>query len=117
MLEMNRTKKNKGDEGEAIVAEYYQNNWYTLLETKYTIQWWELDLIFKKNDILTFVEVKVVNHTNDLHDYVTPKKLGHVKHTINYYLLEHPTLMEHILDIVFVRDNSIFEVYENVTNT
>lgn len=113
---MNHYKKDKGDEGEAIVAEYYQNNWHTLLKTKYTIQWWELDLIFENNKLLTFVEVKVVDSIDDLQDYVTQKKLWHIKHTIEYYLAAHPTSKEYVLDIVFVKDNSIFEVYANATN-
>ncbi|EKD24675.1 MAG: hypothetical protein ACD_80C00174G0025 [uncultured bacterium (gcode 4)] len=110
-------KKEKGDEGEDIVALHYQDQWYTLVERKYTILWGELDLIFQKDNILTFIEVKVVNNIDDLQDYVTHKKLWHVKHTINYYLLGHPTWREYVLDVVFVRDNSILEVYENVTNT
>ena len=109
-------KKDKGDEWENIVSNYYQDLWYTLIERKYTISWWELDLIFHKNNRLTFVEVKVVNHIEDLQNYVTSKKLWHVKHTIEYYLLNHPTDQEYTLDVVFVRDNSILEVYENVTN-
>ncbi len=111
-----RYKKEKGDEWEELVAQYYQNHWHTLIERKYTIQWWELDLIFQKHNILTFVEVKVIDSMDDLQGYLTLKKLGHVKHTINFYLLTHPTGKEYVLDVVFVKDNSIFEVYENVTN-
>ena len=112
-----RYNKDQGDEGEYLTAEYYQNKGYILLEKKYTIKWWELDLIFQKNDILTFVEVKVVNNIFDLKDYVTIKKLWNVKHTMEYYLYTHPTDKEYVLDVVFVRNNSIVEVYENVTNT
>jgi putative endonuclease len=110
-------KKEKGKEWEILVAEHYQSLWYILVEKNYTISWWELDLIFQKDNILTFVEVKVVNHIQELHDYVTSKKIGHLKHTIEYYLLEHPTDKEHVLDVVFVKDNSIFEIYKNVTNS
>ena len=110
-------KKMKGNAWEELVANYYQDHWYILIERKYTIKWWELDLIFQKNNILTFVEVKVVDHIDDLQDYVTPKKLWHVKHTINFYLLTHPTDKEYVLDVVFVRDNSILQIYQNVTNT
>jgi len=110
-------KKAKGEAWEILVAEYYHHQWYMLVEKNYTIPWWELDLIFQKNDILTFVEVKVVDHIDELQNYVTPKKLWHVKHTINYYLLTHPTDKEYTLDVVFVRDNSILEVYKNVTNS
>lgn len=112
-----RYKKDKGDEGEAIVAQYYQNKWYVLIEKNYTIAWWEIDLILKKKDILTFVEVKVVDYIDDLYDYVTPRKLGHIKHTIQYYLLQHPSDKTYVLDVVFVKNNSIVEAYENVTNT
>jgi len=114
---MTTYKKDKGDEGEALVAIHYQNHWYTLLERKYQIKNGELDLIFQKDNILTFVEVKVVDYMDDFHDYVTLKKLWHVKHTIEYYLFTHPTKVEYTLDVVFVKNNSIFEVYENVTNT
>lgn len=110
-------KKMKWNLWESIVADHYLAKWYILLEKNYTIQWWELDLILQKDDILTFVEVKVVDHTDQLHEYVSWKKLWHVRHTIEYYLLSHPTDKEYILDVVFVRDNSILETYENVTNT
>ena len=110
-------KKEKGKEWESLVMEYYHHQWYILIERNYTISWWELDLIFQKDDILTFVEVKVVNHVEDLQNYVTIKKLWHVKHTITYYLFTHPTDKEYVLDVVFVRDNSILEVYKNVTNS
>lgn len=109
-------KKHKGNTGEDIAALYYQNKWYLLIDRKYTIQWWEIDLVLQKDNILTFVEVKVVDHIQDLQNYVTSKKLGHVTHTISYYLLTHPTDMDYLLDVVFVRDNAILEVYENVTN-
>lgn len=112
-----RAKKDKGDEWEALVAEYYQNAWHTLLAKKYKIQNGELDLIFENNELLTFVEVKVVDQMDDLFDYVTPKKLGTVKKTIERYLLKHPTAKPYVLDVVFVRNNSILEVYEDVTNT
>lgn len=109
--------KEKGNEWEDLVCQYYQDHWHTLIKKKYTIKWWEIDLIFQKHNFLTFVEVKVIDHVDDLQDYVTPKKLCHVKHTIEYYLYTHPTDKEYALDVVFVRNNSIVEVYENVTNS
>lgn len=115
---MNTTyKKNKGGHGEEIVSTHYQQQGYTLLSRNYTIAWGELDLIFSKDNALYFVEVKVVDHIDDLHNYITPKKLQAVSHTIDHYLHTHPTTMNYVLDIVFVRDNSILEIYQNITNT
>lgn len=110
-------KKMKGNEGETLVANHYQDQWYVLIERNYTIPGWELDLIFRQNNILTFVEVKVVDHIDELQGYLTLKKLWHVQHTIAYYLLTHPTDMEYLLDVVFVKNNSILDIYKNVTNS
>lgn len=110
-------KKDKGNKGEDLVAHYYQHHGYVLLEQNYTIAWWELDLIFSKDDTLFFVEVKVVDHIDELDNYITKKKLHHLSHTIDHYLHTHPTLMNYVLDIVFVRDNAILEIYQNITNT
>ncbi len=112
-----RYKKSKWYRWEEIAAEHYYRQWYSLVERNYTIQWWELDLIFRKNGDLKFVEVKVVDHTDDLFDYVTQRKLWHVVHTINYYLLEHPTDVNYSFDIVFIKENSILEIYENASNS
>ncbi len=112
-----RDKKNAGDKWEELVAQHYQQIWYHLIEKKYTIKWGEIDLIFEKDRTLFFVEVKVVNTIQDLQDYITTKKLGHVKHTIAYYLMTHPTDKEYVLDVVFVRNNAILHIYNNVTNT
>jgi len=117
MFEMNRTLKEKGDQWELLVAEYYQNKGHILLQHKYTIHWGELDLIFENDELLTFVEVKVVDYIDDFFDYITPKKLWTVKRTMERYLLNHPNDKPYVLDVVFVKNNSIVEIYENVTNT
>ena len=114
---MNRTLKDKWDEWELLVAEYYQNKGHILLQHKYTIHGGELDLIFENDELLTFVEVKVVNQVDDIFDYITPKKLWTIKRTMERYLLKHPTNKEYVLDVVFVKNNSIVEIYENVTWT
>jgi len=76
-----------------------------------------LDLILENDELLTFVEVKVMDYMDDFFDYITLKKLGTIKKTIERYLLKHPTDKPYVLDIVFVKHNSIVEIYENVTNT
>lgn len=114
---MTRYNKDKGDEWELLVAEYYQKKGHTLLQHKYTIHWGELDLIFENDKLLTFVEVKVVDYIDDFFDYITPKKLWAIKRTMERYLLKYPTNKEYVLDVVFVKHNSIVEIYENVTST
>jgi Holliday junction resolvase-like predicted endonuclease len=76
-----------------------------------------LDIILTKGDSLFFVEVKVVDHIEDLDGYVTMKKIGFLQKAIDYYLMKHPSDQEIILDVAFVQNNHIIEIYENVTNS
>jgi Holliday junction resolvase-like predicted endonuclease len=60
------------------------------------------------------VEVKVVNYIENLHDYITPKKLQKLKHTIETYLWKYPTKKIVRIDVVFVKDNKIIEIFKNI---
>lgn len=109
--------KKKGKAGEDLVAKHYESLWYEILARNYTFTDWELDIVAIKWDILAFVEVKVVDHIEDIHGYLSPKKLWAVKRSIELYLYKHPHDKEISLDVAFVAWNSIVEIYENVTNT
>ena len=63
-----------------------------------------------------FVEVKQTNYITDLHNYLTPKKRSALTKTITYYNMTHPTKKPFRLDLVFVKQNTIFAHYENITN-
>lgn len=103
---------------EAIAAEYYKNQWYTVLEQNYTIPWGELDLVVQKNDMMVFVEVKVIDTMDDLHDYVTTKKIYFLQRAIEKYLYKHDIIDQEIqLDVVFVKNNMVTEHFRNITNT
>lgn len=51
-------KRQLGDVGEKIAAEYLENNGYKIVERNYRKNWGEIDIIARKNDGLVFVEVK-----------------------------------------------------------
>ena len=115
---MTKTKKELWYHGEALVSRYYQQQSYNLLASNYTVRWWELDLVVEKDDSLRFVEVKVINHIDDVHGYVTKKKLYYLEKTIQRFFLD-PQWKQYVscdwsLDVVFVKNNDIFEVYEDV---
>jgi Holliday junction resolvase-like predicted endonuclease len=68
--------------------------------------------------MLVFVEVKVIDKIDDLHDYVTKKKLQFLKKAIAKYLYEHKLVDQEIqLDVVFVKNKIVVEIFHNVTNT
>ena len=51
------------DSGEIIAISYLQSHDYEIIETNYTIQGGEIDIIAKKNDMYVFVEVKFRTNT------------------------------------------------------
>lgn len=111
----NISKKNKWYFSEEIVKNYYINNWFKFIEQNFTVKWWELDLIFSKVWSLKFIEVKNIDWINDLFDYITKKKLNFLIKTINIYLYKFDiTNIDYSLDVVFVKKNEIYEIYDNI---
>ncbi len=108
-------KKSKWYSWEDIAKNYYLSKWYSLLAQNYTIKWWEIDLIFETAENLIFVEVKVIDYIDDIFDYITKKKLKFLSKTIISYLSANPSFKDYSLDVVFIKNSDIFEVYENVS--
>ncbi len=113
---MSNERKKKGKEAELLVADYLVNLGYIIIDQNYTIRGWEIDIIVEKGNIRSFVEVKAVDQTEDLLDYITPHKKASLIKTIRQYSYEHPTSKEISLDLVFVRQNTILHHYTNITN-
>ncbi|WP_311491412.1 YraN family protein [uncultured Anaerococcus sp.] len=51
-------KREVGDFGEAITAEYLEKNGYRILDRNYSKPFGEIDIIAIKDDLVAFVEVK-----------------------------------------------------------
>ena len=64
---------------------------------------------------MIFIEVKILDWIDDLHDYITKQKLQYLKRAIKSYLVTRPTQKEIQLDVVFVQQGKVLEVFENVT--
>ncbi len=51
-------KRQVGDFGEEITAEYLENNGYMIIDRNYAKPFGEIDIIAIKDDLIAFVEVK-----------------------------------------------------------
>lgn len=108
--------KSKGYNWEQIALERYLQRGYTLLEKNFTIPWWEIDLIFTKWEIIIFVEVKVVDGISERDNYLSPKKIQSLERSIENHCYIKEIEKEIRLDLVFIQNNSVVEVYENISN-
>lgn len=108
--------KKIGYEWEEIVSKYYISKWYTIVNRNFTIPWWEIDIIVENNQNLIFVEVKTINNIDDIDGYVSKKKINTLDKTVQTYLMKNPSDKEISIDAVFVKNNQVVEIYENITN-
>ena len=110
-------KRKVWQEWEDRILEYYETQWYEVLDTNYTIPNGEIDIVVQKNGEIVFVEVKVVDEIDDLIWYIKPQKLKALERAIQNYMYTKDLEFNIRLDVAFVKNNDILEVFENVTNT
>ncbi len=107
-------KRTIGYAGEKLVWDHYLWSGYQHVMSNFTIRGGEIDIIMENADTTVFIEVKVVNHIDDIFDYVTEKKLYFLRKTIAHYCQQNTTKALIRVDVVFVKDGKIWEIYENI---
>jgi putative endonuclease len=91
-----------GKLGEELAVEFLEKNGYTILETNWTFQKAEVDIIAKKDGILAVVEVKTRSSIDFglPQDFVKPKKIQLLVKAINEYVLSNDLDVEVRFDII-----------------
>ncbi|KKP47627.1 MAG: hypothetical protein UR39_C0003G0030 [Candidatus Woesebacteria bacterium GW2011_GWA1_33_30] len=111
-----------GKQGEEMAAELLRKKGYQILDQNNSTKWGELDIIACKDNILTFVEVKL----KTTEDYGTPEemigknKLAQVRRTAEMYLLNNPDIAKkfdryQIDAVCIVEESERITHYENLT--
>jgi putative endonuclease len=108
-------KRTQGNVGEEIVAQYYAERGFSIIGRNVTYRNGELDIVAQKDGLTVFIEAKIVNVIDEIHDYITASKLSNLMRSIQIYCMEHPKVGMMRLDVVFVRAGKVIEVFENVT--
>lgn len=106
------TKQELGSLGEKIAAEDYQKDGYALLEKNYRIRSGEIDLIFLKNGIYVFCEVK----TRTSQDFAKPREwvdlskqrklLSAAKHYLYTHKLSDPFMRFDVVEVLIEKGRS-----------
>ena len=114
-----------GARGEEIAAKFLSDKGYKILERNYMTRFGEIDLIVSKNNILSFVEVKLKKGE----DFGTPEEMvgknkrAQVERMANFYLIDKPEMQKRFdsfsIDAVCIVINENDEVertnlYENI---
>ncbi len=93
-----------GKFGEEIAVEFLQKNGYEILETNWTFQKAEVDIIAKKENTLAIIEVKTRSSLDFglPQDFVKPKKIQLLVKAVNEYVISNDLDMEVRFDIIAI---------------
>lgn len=105
-----------GKQGEKMAVEFLQKNGYEILETNWTFQKAEIDIIAQKENTLAIVEVKT-RSTLDFglpQDFVKPKKIQLLVKAVNEYVISNDLDVEVRFDIIAVHKDGESFVIEHL---
>lgn len=93
-----------GKLGEELAVEFLRKNGYEILETNWTFQKAEVDIIAKKENTLAIVEVKTRSSLDFglPQDFVKPKKIQLLVKAVNEYVVSNNLDVEVRFDIIAV---------------
>ena len=93
-----------GKLGEELQVEFLQKNSYTILETNWTFQKAEIDIIAQKDNVLVIVEVKTRSSIDFglPQDFVKPKKVQLLVKAVNEYVIARDLDVEIRFDIIAI---------------
>jgi putative endonuclease len=94
-----------GKQGENLAVEFLENHGYDILETNWTFQKAEVDIIAQKKGVLAVVEVKTRSSIDFglPQDFVKPKKIQLLAKAINEYVISNDLDVNVRFDIVAIR--------------
>jgi putative endonuclease len=102
-----------GKLGEELAVEFLEKSGYSILETNWTFQKAEVDIIAKKDTILAVVEVKTRSSIDFglPQDFVKPKKIQLLVKAINEYVISNDLEVEVRFDIIALhREGNGFKI-------
>ena len=93
-----------GKLGEELAVEFLRKNGYEILETNWTFQKAEVDIIAKKENTLAIIEVKTRSSLDFglPQDFVKPKKIQLLVKAVNEYVLSKDLDIEVRFDIIAI---------------
>jgi putative endonuclease len=101
-----------GKFGEELAVEFLQKNGYDILETNWTFQKAEIDIIAQKENIVAVVEVKT-RSSMDFglpQDFVKPKKIQLLVKAANEYIVSNDLDAEVRFDIIAIyKEDKIYK--------
>ncbi len=107
-----------GKLGEEMAVEFLQKEGYTILQTNYTFQKAEIDILAQKAGILAVVEVKTRSSLDFglPQEFVKPKKIQLLVKAVDAFVTQNDLDLEVRFDIIAIHKNDKSFVIEHLTD-
>ena len=102
-----------GKKGEQLAVDFLIKNGYNILDRNYRFDRAEVDIIAKKEEILSIIEVKTRTNIDfgNPEDFVKPKQIKNLVKAVNEYVTENDLDLEVRFDIVaIVKEKQSFKI-------
>ena len=113
---MKKYNKEIGNYGETVAADFLINNGYNILDMNYRNRYGEIDIVYKKNNIIIFCEVKS-RYTNSFGNpiesvtYYKQKQIIKLSQTYLLYKKYHNYNIRYdIIEVIFNNKNASFKL-------
>ena len=105
-----------GKLGEEMAVEFLKKEGYTILQTNYTFQKAEIDILAQKAGVLAVVEVKTRSSLDFglPQDFVKPKKIQLLVKAVDAYVTQNDLDLEVRFDIIAIHKNDKSFVIEHL---
>jgi putative endonuclease len=106
--------KKLGYKFEKLAKEFLEKQWYKILQTNFTIRWWEIDIIAFKDGIVSFVEVKWSSMDIDFQNYITSWKIKALKRAAEHWIYKNDSekIKEYRFDLILIKDFKVIDFIE-----
>jgi len=96
---------------EKLARDFLENQGFQILSINFTIRWWEIDIIAKKWDVISFVEVKGSSFWNDFQDYITQSKIKALKRTAEHWIynFDDESIKEYRFDLILIEKDKVVD--------
>lgn len=107
-----------GKLGEEMAVEFLQKEGYIILQTNYTFQKAEIDILAQKAGVLAVVEVKTRSSLDFglPQDFVKPKKIQLLVKAVDAFVTQNDLDLEVRFDIIAIHKNDKSFVIEHLTD-
>lgn len=107
-----------GKLGEEMAVEFLQKEGYTILQTNYTFQKAEIDILAHKAGVLAVVEVKTRSSLDFglPQDFVKPKKIQLLVKAVDAFVTQNDLDLDVRFDIIAIHKNDKSFVIEHLTD-